>query len=581
MQRTGRRRTAGLLLAMLCTVAGAAQAQVPPDAEMGWHIVRPGDTLEAIAKRYLGSERLWPLFARLNPEIRDPNRLQPGQRLQIFVPLGTSSAAQLSRLARRVEALPRPIPWSAAQLGDLLVERDGLRTYSRSSAEMEFLDGTRLRVTEDSLVFLQQVRGTLRGVERKSVEIVEGQADVEALRRPGAATQPRPEVEIVLGASRTTARPDAAGVARSRARKAEEGGARIMIYGGEGEVEAGGAKVRVPEGMGTAVAATGPPAPPEKLLPSPLVVEPAPGAEVACANPVLAWQPVPEAASYTVEVCLDPACGALVERATGLTATSWRPAALPAGELFWRATARSRSGLDGYPGEPAKIAVTSEQADLEPPSGALSLTGPQVQVGDVLFAGPEARPEVAAEDAGSGVARWLPVVQGRETEGPLAQLPAGPQEIGAVAVDRCGNRSNLTPISLTVDATPPELRWDITAYNPFAGFRTPRGTKGRSGPIALSGGVRWTTDLPLEPLRAEADLPRLYVHAPGARFSAGGRQTVLEAGQMLRIFAEDTESRIAWATVQTRQDGQRITLVLEAADLVGNVRKESWQIELP
>lgn len=580
MPRFGR-RAAGLLFAMLCALPWAAKAQAPPDTEPGWHMVRPGDTLEAIAKRYLGSERLWPLFARLNPEIRDPNRLVPGQRIQIFVPRGTSSAAQLSRLARRVETLPRPIPWSTAQLGDLLVERDGLRTYPRSSAEMEFLDGTRLRVTEDSLVFLQQVRGTLRGVERKSVEIVEGQADVEALRRPDAAAQPRPEVEIVLGASRTTARPDAAGVARSRARKAEEGGARIMIYGGEGEVEAGGAKVRVPEGMGTAVAATGPPAPPEKLLPTPLAVQPAPGAEVACANPMLSWQPVPEAASYTVEVCSDPTCGALVERATGLAGTSWRPATLPVGELFWRATARSRSGLDGYPGEPVKIAITSDQVDLEPPSGTLSLSGPQVLVGEILFAGPEARPEVAVEDAGSGVARWLPVVQGQESEGTFAQLPAGPLEIGAVAVDRCGNRGSLAPISFTVDNTPPELPWEVTEYRAFEGFRTPRGKRGRTGPIALSGGVRWTTDLPLEPLRVEADLPRLYIHAPGAQITAEGRQVVLEAGQMLSVLAEDTGARIAWASVQARQDGQRITLQVEAADLVGNVRKESWLIELP
>jgi hypothetical protein len=56
---------------------------------------------------------------------------------------------------------------------------------------------------------------------------------------------------------------------------------------------------------------------------------------------------------------------------------------------------------------------------------------------------------------------------------------------------------------------------------------------------------------------------------------------VLAAGQMVSILAEDTGARIAWASVQARQEGQRITLHVEAADLVGNVRKESWLIELP
>ncbi len=580
MPRIGRRSASGLILAILCALrAGPAPAQVPEGTEPGSHIVRPGDTLEGLAKSYLGAERLWPAFARLNPEIRDPNRLVPGQRIHIFVPRGPSSAAQLSRLSRKVEALPRPIPWSAAQLGDLLVERDGLRTYPRSSAEMEFLDGTLLRVTEDSLVFLQKVQGALRGVERKSVEIVEGQADLEVLPQAGRAGR-RPEVEIVLGGSRTTARPDAAGKARSRARKAEEGGARIMIYGGEGEVEAGGTKVRVPEGMGTAVAASGPPAPPEKLLAAPQPLAPAPGAEVACSNPVLTWQPVADAVSYTVEVCRDPACGALVERVTALSGTSWRPSSLPAGELFWRATARSRSGLDGYPGEPAKLAVTSQQADLEPPAGTLSLAGPQVLLGDVLFAGPDVRPELAAADAGSGVALWLPVVQGQEAAGPIARLPAGPLEIGAVAVDRCGNRGTFAPIRVTLDDTPPDLRWDLGDYQPFGGYRNPKGKRGQSGPISVSGGVRWT-DLPVEALRIEADLPRLYLHAPGARLSAGGRNVVLGAGQMLRILPEDSGARIFYLTFRSRRDGRRIALDLEVADLVGNVRKETWEIELP
>src|SRR6185295_19865258 len=101
----------------------------------------------------------------------------------------------------------------------------------------------------------------------------------------------------------TTSRPDKSGGAQTRARRADEGSAKVSVYGGESEVEAGGAKVQVPRGMGTSVAPTGPPSPPEKLLAAPAGLDPAAGDERACADPLFSWQAVPEAATYTVEVC--------------------------------------------------------------------------------------------------------------------------------------------------------------------------------------------------------------------------------------------------------------------------------------
>ncbi|HYG63910.1 MAG TPA: hypothetical protein VEL74_15135, partial [Thermoanaerobaculia bacterium] len=268
-------RSLPLLLALL-TVPVLSHAQLPPAAtgvarnvpdgfEVRWHIVRPGETLRGITEKYLGSSARWPENHRLNPGVADPDRLLPGQRLRVLLPKrGAPPAAQVRKVSRRVEAKPSPTPWSEAWIDDLLLERDGLRTFTKSSAEMEFTDGTRLLVTEDSLVFLSRAGGAggaggrLRGVDRKAVEIVEGQADVEA--RP-AAGRPTPEVEIVLGTTRATAKPGPAGTSQSRARKAGPG-AKVMVYGGTGEVEAGGAKVAVPEGMGTSVAQSGPPSPP-------------------------------------------------------------------------------------------------------------------------------------------------------------------------------------------------------------------------------------------------------------------------------------------------------------------------------
>src|SRR6185436_9880705 len=136
-----------------------------------------------------------------------------------------------------------------------------------------------------------------------------------------------------------------------------------------------------PEGMGTSVEAQGPPAPPEKLLPAPQPVAPPAGGQVGCANPRFTWAPVPDAATYTIEVCRDESCALLVERAAGLARPEWRADALPKGDLFWRVTARGGSGLDGYPSAPARLAIASDQKDLDGPKEVAVIEGPQVQAG--------------------------------------------------------------------------------------------------------------------------------------------------------------------------------------------------------
>src|SRR5262249_35038682 len=129
---------------LLTVTAGAAHAAAPakpappaptpappPGLVTGWHIVRPGETLEMITARYLGSSELWPQVAQLNPEIANPNRIEPGQRVRIYLQKKDASVARVAQLARKVEAQASPIPWEDARLNDLLVDRDGVRTYPK------------------------------------------------------------------------------------------------------------------------------------------------------------------------------------------------------------------------------------------------------------------------------------------------------------------------------------------------------------------------------------------------------------------------------------------------------------------
>lgn len=578
----------GLFLLLPATVrAQEAPPFTPPEGfEAGWHIVRPGDTLEAIAGRYMGSPTFWRQLHRLNQGIIDPDRIEPGQRVRILVKKGGPAAAQIELLSRQVEEQPAPIPWSEARVGDVLVENDALRTFRKSSAGMKFTDGARLRVTEDSLVFLRRTGDALRG-QKRSVEIVEGQADLEA--RPAAPRAARvPEVEIVLGNTRATSRPDPSGAAQARARKPAEGGAKVMVYGGEGEVEAGGARVQVPQGMGTSIAEQGPPSPPEKLLPAPRPVAPEPGASLDCSNPLFSWEAVPEAGSYIVEVCRDPACAELVERVTGLPLPEWQAVALPVGSFHWRATARSRSGLDGYPGEPAALSITSAQtAGTAAPAAALRLTGPQINVAGKLFVPPGIRLAATAAD-GSVVTGVKPLLDGQEIAGWPASWSPGEHTVSAVAVDGCGRPSAVVaPVSFVVDAEPPAFTVEAGTLEAVTDrmveprresrrvVRERKKAKPAPSDLLWSSGWenRWE---PLgETVEIRSDSPQLFFRAPeGKRFEGEDRA----GGAALFVTTGDSGSGLELVRFRVREeDGGRV-LEIEAVDLVGNVGRRVWKV---
>ena len=349
----------------------AAFAQVPPDQPppapgdvVEWHVVQHGDTLEGLTQRYLGDAGLWRENWRLNPGLSDPHRLKPGERIRLIMSRASRSA-QIDAVARKVEARPQPDQsWETARLGDRLLEKGGLRTYEKSSAGLRFDDESHLLVTEQSLVFLRAVGERIVGdVTRRSLEIVEGQAQLEA--RPGVRISS--DIEIVVGGAKARPRSSEADGVQTRARKTAGGTAQLMVYAGATDLEAGGRTVDVAAGMGTSVARNGTPAPPEPLLPAAEVTAPLAGYSYDHANPRLAWKPVPGAASYTAEVYRDAACATLVDRVTKLDATRWTPDGLPLGALFFRVSAVSASGLDGFPSPAVPFEVESLWRRPRPP----------------------------------------------------------------------------------------------------------------------------------------------------------------------------------------------------------------------
>jgi hypothetical protein len=341
--------------------AALSLAQSVPEAREGdsvaWHTVQPGETLSSITFKYLGDATLWPENQRLNPGIGDPDKLTPGQKVRVITAREIAARhAKVDKLSRKVDKKLQQESWLTAKLGDQLVEREGLRTYESSSAELGLDDGTRLQMTENSIVFLREYKASLRKVDRSRIEVVEGGVDLAV-----APLKPREkrQVEVLIGD--VQARPKASNTTtQARARRdTETKSAKLMVYAGATEVESAGVKVQVPKGMGTSVAEGAAPAAPQKLLAAPGLVAPADGTKSRGATE-FSWAAVPNAASYIVEVCRDEKCGDLAARQVGVNATKTAFATLPPGNLFWRVTARSKGGLDGFPSKPRSLAMARE-----------------------------------------------------------------------------------------------------------------------------------------------------------------------------------------------------------------------------
>jgi hypothetical protein len=340
------RSPAGPARAVLLLGALAAAPSAADDAPIGWHVIRPGDTLEGLSVQFLGDSRAWQRLHELNPRILDPHWIFPGRRVR--VPIARPSVkpnAQLTAISNRVEAMPAPVEWLPAEGGDLLLERDGLRTFAGASARLLFDDGSVAVLSEESLVFIRRQTPATAPAPRKEIEIELGQAEFET--RKGEL--PAPEIEVVVGSTRSTMRTGAAGAAVSRHRKSGES-AQVMLYKGAGEVQGAAGSITLAEGSGTTVSKEGRPAPPEKLLPAPLLLAPADRAEPPQGAPIdLMWREVAGAAGYRIELCSDAACALALASPKIVTGTSYRLASRPRKLVYWRITAVGSSGLDGYP----------------------------------------------------------------------------------------------------------------------------------------------------------------------------------------------------------------------------------------
>lgn len=581
-------------------LAAATAPDIPPDRsgwQSGWYVVRPGDTLEDLAADLLGSSELWRELAALNPGVSNPHLIYPGQRVRVLLdpPTGQPTARVLA-VSRRVEQRPQPTPWRPASEGDLLINRDSMRTYLLASSLLEFDDGSLVTLTEDSLVFLRNLTPTRAPRPRREIEILVGQADVAA-----TAALARPiDVEVVVGAARSVATAGAGETLRTRSRRATNDAAQFMSYEGGTRVRAAGKEVEVPAGSGTQVAPRSAPGAVETLLAAPAPLEPGDGEEIERRAPALTWGAVAGAASYLVEVCADPACGALLERVQGLAETRYTIVDPSPDRVYWRVTAVSPSGLDGYPSPPHAALLVESIAPAVPVVALRGADGAPLDAGACRTLPPTL--SVRATDRGGAELPWTLLVDGRESDAAgLAALAGGigRHQVAARAVDARGRAATSEPLAFELDGAAPTLALAASGAGPDRDQRQhdarrpyPHAARLASscGDVALTAALlpdSASRPLPcgasVEPLRfaLDGDSARVEIGVAGSALRVG-EQVDARAGERLRLTASDVGCGLA--TLELRIVPSRFaagTQALEAVllDRAGNRMTGEWHLE--
>ena len=223
-------------------------------------------------------------------------------------------------------------------------------------------------------------------------------------------------------------------------------------------------------------------------------------------------------------------------------------------------------------------------------AGSLRLGGPQVRVGERLFVAPAATVEVL--EAAAGARR--PLIDGREESAWPAAWTPGEHTAAALAVDGCGERAALAPVSFVVDGEAPAIRWEVGDRQALSDRLAPdsekerRRLKGRRGQ-GRPAPETWTSEagvfrLPLPwvhdkervaqfPIEIANDHPQAFFTAPDTALAVDGQETAV-GDRILWIAAEDAGAGVERVIFRTRAEGDRVVLEVEARDNVGNVRRK-------
>jgi len=485
-----------LALAALCT---------PASAQDWSYRVRPGDTLWDLGAKHLKTGIDWRRLQQHNG-IADPYHLPPGTRMRF--PIGW---LRIEPAKARVIAVRGAVNWLASDKSPAQLVGEGLRlgigsrleTGPGASATLEFADGSRMTVQDNSAVVFDELSSYgATGMVDTRMRLQRGRATNRVTPALGPASRYIIETPSATSSVRGTRFRISAGGA----------GARDATEVLEGKVQVGAQRgqVLVTPGYGTLAGGGDAPSAPIALLPAPRLD---PAATVLDQLPARAgWSAVPGAAGYRVEVVRDDAPEVLLfEQST--TAPQVRIDDLPPGRqrLLVRAVADNGLGgqdllqaftVDAGPAPPLTLAPLDGQV--------LRLPRPRFEWAKVEGAAASrvqiARdPDFAAPLIDEAV-RGLRLRPGRDLEpGPYYWRVASRDGDG-----RLGRFGNALPFQISDAPVDPGLEPPQSAQGKLT-LRWQRGEPGQRYRVQISRKADFSTLL----LEREADEPQIEIDRPG------------------------------------------------------------------
>jgi LysM repeat protein len=437
----------GLTPAALRAAEGTGGQATQAPAPLIDYTVRPGETLQSIAKRLYGSAARVDLILREN-NLDPAAPLRPGQVLR--VPQRAGPDARLTYVRNLVDAYtPERHP---GQKGQPLQRGHRVGTRDRSSAEITFSDDTNVQLGENSLLLIageDSARG--RRAQANDTTLLSGNLRAHlaelAGKLPRRIALSTPAGQVLLGPG--TGLLDVDQVRTTR----------VAVHRGTGwQVSAVGKMVNVPQGYGTRVEMGRRPAQPRRLPAAPRWTAPPPPILLRGGQGVTVEARFGEGAGpgaspalYHVQVARDERFNDLVrDQKVPATETTLRAEGIAPGTYFARVSAIDADGMIGPAGPVARFEVA--QAEVVP--GAQGRRA-AVKVPPGLFCGLDGAP-LAPITARAREGAMLPLSPARDHTllcAPTAEGTHGAQI--TIPASQCG------PLRFLAQVAPPQAEGGV------------------------------------------------------------------------------------------------------------------------
>jgi hypothetical protein len=284
------------------------------------------------------------------------NQQQPVQPPPQTTPAMTT--AQFTAIAGTVKwRRASTFDWVAADKSTALRKGDQVQTLPNSTAEITFFDGTVIHVRSESLIQIEESAQEAGGARRVKTKISSGEVNFTTAKQnvPGSQT------EFSTATFRANAGSDTQG---SVSTDEKSGQGEVKIFRGVGTVNTkDGQTVSVAQNTALPVSAEGKAGPAIKLPDSPALQAPPHQAEISYPDPahattLLAWKPVPGAASYHVVLDTTAIFNKPIVDTRDPRVAQVEVRGLEIGKYYWRVAAIDREAHEGAFSDFARFTVT-------------------------------------------------------------------------------------------------------------------------------------------------------------------------------------------------------------------------------